>query len=574
MAPKIVDCSIRDGGHLNKWHFSHQCVKAAYFAALKSGVDYFEIGYRAPETISGLGDFGYSRDELLFSLFRVSDKCKLTVMIDSGKAETCSFKICKPENTPLQAVRVAAYPYELAKALQQVEDLYAKGYEVFLNLMAYSEMPDEQMELLKKWTPKDILQAVVFADSFGAFVPSDIPQHVSRLRDAGFERIGFHSHNNLQMAFANTLKAIEEGAAVIDASIYGIGRGAGNLPIEVFVGYMEKIGVPTYNAAPYIDVIERYFLDIFRDLNWGYKIPSLMAGLKNIHPYYVEELFKKKNYTVDEIWNALDLIKEQCPISFSKEKLSTMLESRFYTPLDHERAAQVCQRIGDQVKIIPAKDAFTNGSFSLTGKHQRRKFLIIANGPSIVTCKEQIKKFIQDENCITIGTNFLQSIFSPDYHMFINRKRFLKYISSVSQRSVLLVPSYFGKELVLENFIGSTVFFDLDTVNNSDIPIVNVYKQNMVNLNVAVSAILAAFQMGAAEIFAVGMDGYIDELNRKMVFFYNEDDAPDDKEVASYRYEMLANELDRVNCFLQEKSVPFSIITPTSHRKYYRPLIV
>jgi 4-hydroxy 2-oxovalerate aldolase len=66
MTPKIVDCSIRDGGHLNKWHFSPQCVRASYFAALKAGVDYFEIGYRAPETVSGLGDFGYCRDEFLF----------------------------------------------------------------------------------------------------------------------------------------------------------------------------------------------------------------------------------------------------------------------------------------------------------------------------------------------------------------------------------------------------------------------------------------------------------------------------------------------------------------------------
>lgn len=570
MTPKIVDCSIRDGGHLNKWHFSPQCVKASYFAALKAGVDYFEIGYRAPETVSGLGDFGYCRDEFLFSLFKASDKCKLTVMIDAGKEESSFFKTCTSENTPVRAVRVAAYPYELAKAVQQLEDLHEKGYEVFFNLMAYSELTDERMDFLQKWNSKHILQAVIFADSFGAFIPTDIPKHVKRLRDAGFERIGFHSHNNLQMAFANTLKAIEEGVTVIDASIYGMGRGSGNLPVEVFVGYMEKMGNKAYNAVPYIDVIERYFLDMFKDLNWGYKIQSLMGGIKNVHPYYVDDLFKRKNYTVGEIWNALDLIKEKCPISFSVEKLNEMLENRFYTPLERDRAAEICQSISDHVKIIPAQDAFISGHFSLSGKHHGKKVLVIANGPSIVIGKEQIKAFIQNEQCITIGTNFLQGNFIPDYHIFVSRKRFLKYASSVSKQSTLLVPSFFGKEIVQENFTGNTVFFELQTVTDLNMQAIDGSSQKVVNLNVAISAILAAFQMGAAEIFAVGMDGYIDELNRKMVFFYNEDDVPDDKEVASYRYEMLASELDRVNRFLQDNSVPFSIITPTSHRKYYR----
>lgn len=570
MIPKIVDCSIRDGGHLNKWHFSPQCVKASYFAALKAGVDYFEIGYRAPETVSGLGDFGYCRDEFLFLLFKASDKCKLTVMIDAGKAESSFFKKCTPENTPVRAVRVAAYPYELTKAVQQLEDLHEKGYEVFFNLMAYSELTDERMDFLQKWSNKHILQAVTFADSFGAFLPTDIPQHVKRLRDAGFERIGFHSHNNLQMAFANTLKAIEEGATIIDASIYGMGRGSGNLPVEVFVGYLEKMGNKAYNAVPYIDVIERYFLDMFKDLNWGYKIQSLMGGLKNVHPYYVDDLFKRKNYTVDEIWNAVDLIKEKCPISFSVEKLNEMLDHRFYTPLDRDRAAEICKNIGDQFKIIPSHDAFTCGHFSLSRKHQGKKFLVIANGPSIILGKEQIKEFIQKGQCITIGTNLLQGNFIPDYHMFVSRKRFLKYASSISQQSILLVPSFFGKEIVQENFTGATVSFDLDAVTGPNEPTIHGASQKVVNLNVAISAILAAYQMGAAEIFAVGMDGYIDELNRKMVFFYNEDDVPDDKEVASYRYEMLTSELDRVNRFLQDNSVPFSIITPTSHRKYYR----
>lgn len=572
MGIKILDCTIRDGGHLNKWHFSPLCVKASYFAAVKSGIDFFEIGYRCPSTVTGLGDFGYCSDEFLFSLFTASEKCKLTVMIDAGKSESSFFCECKPEKTPVRAVRVAAYPYELNKAISQLEDLNAKGYTVFLNLMASSELTEAEFDILRRWKTKNILEAVTFADSFGAFIPSDIPQHVRTLRDLGFERIGFHPHNNLQMSFANTLRAIEEGVSFVDASIFGMGRGSGNLPIEVLVGYLEKQGNTSYNTVPYLEVIERFYLGLFNELNWGYKIQSLMGGLKNIHPYYIDDLFKRRTYTVDEIWNALDIVKEKCPISYSVDKLNQALESRFYTPLTTEKVEDVCKGIGDQLKIIPAADAFKMEKLEVANRHRGSKFLIIANGPSIIEHKEKIVEFIKDENCITIGINYLQGNFIPDYHMFVSRKRFLKYAQYVHRDSTLLVPSFFGKEIITENSAAGCVYFDLETVDTDSAPPIVGAQQNLVNLNVAASAILMAYQMGASEIFAVGMDGYANEKNKQMVYFYNENDVPDDKEVASLRYEKLADELERVNHFLQDKSVPFSIITSTSHKKYYRNL--
>lgn len=573
MTLKILDCTIRDGGHLNKWHFSHACVKASYFAALKSGIDYFEIGYRCPQTVTGLGEFGYCTDQFLFSLFNASEKCKLTVMIDAGKSDTSLFGPCTPERTPVKAVRVAAYPYELAKAFELLEDLKEKGYEVFLNLMASSELTAEHLDQLRNWRGRNMLEAATFADSFGSFIPSDIPGHVATLRGLGFSSIGFHPHNNLQMAFANTLRAIEEGVSVVDASIFGMGRGSGNLPIEVLVGYLEKQGGSNYNTVPYLDVIERFYLDLFSELNWGYKIQSLMGGLKNIHPYYIDDLFRRKNYTVDEIWNALDIVKESCPISFSVEKLNRALEGRFFTPLTPEKAQSACAGIAEQLQIVPATDAFNVKRLELAGRHRGRKVVVLANGPSIEKHREGIAKLVRDENAITIGLNFLPKSFVPDYHLFVSRKRFLKYAPFVNPRSTLVVPSFFGRELVEENYTGECVFFNLGSVEDAGAAPLQGEDQRLVHLNVAVSAILLAYQMGASEICAVGMDGYIDEMDRSMVYFYNEDDVPDDKDVASLRYEMLAEELDRVNRFLQEESVPFSIITPTSHKKYYRCLL-
>jgi 4-hydroxy 2-oxovalerate aldolase len=569
---KILDCTIRDGGHLNGWRFEPACVRAAYDAARTSGIDYFEAGYRNPGGRAELGPFATCPDELLFEVLRPSDDCRLAVMTDAGRGGAELFADCLPELTPVRAVRVAAYPYELAKAAATVEALHGKGYEVFLNLMAASELGEAEYSFLRAWQAKEVLAAVTFADSFGSFIPKDVAAIMGRLRAQGFERVGFHAHNSLQMAFANTLRAIEEGAALVDASIYGMGRGSGNVPVEILVGYLEKSGAAGYNTVPYLDVIERWFLRLFREVGWGYSVESLLGGLANIHPYYVETLFKKKVYTLEEMWNALMLIKERCPVSFSAAKLDETLGARFYTPLTPEVAERAYRDVADELQVIPAADAAPAGDFALRGAHSGRTFLVVATGPSIVKQREEILAFVRREDAVVVGVNNLSGLYEPDYHCFVSRKRFQQYARSVSPKSLLLVPSFFGSAFVEREHAGAYRFFDLVAPAGAGREPVEGTTLSCQALNVAVAAILLSWLMGAGRICAVGMDGYADELDRNLVHFYDELNRIEEKEVANLRYETLVRELERAHGFLQARGCPFSILTPTSHRTYYRPL--
>ena len=314
---KLLDCTIRDGGHLNGWNFSEECVRASYYAAVKAGMDYFEIGYRFQNPKPEWGKFATCEDNFLLNLFTPNEKCKISIMIDAGKCELDRFQDCKPELTPISLVRVATYPTKLDIAFKLCEGLKKKGYNVFLNFMAISEYKEEHYEMIKNWQHKDILESVCFADSFGSFLPDDITKYHEKLKSLGFKNISFHSHNNLQLAFANSIQAMHEGFYCVDASIYGMGRGSGNLPAEIITGYLNKSGNDKYNPVAYIDVIERFYLSLSQETPWGYKIQSLIGGLKNIHPYYVKGLFDKKSYTINEIWTAADLIKKHAPISFN-----------------------------------------------------------------------------------------------------------------------------------------------------------------------------------------------------------------------------------------------------------------
>lgn len=138
-------------------------------------------------------------------------------------------------------------------------------------------------ERLKNWKNKDILTSIYFADSFGAFMPVDVERIYKKLQDCGFENISFHAHNNLQLAFANTIKAIELGAYSVDATVFGMGRGGGNLPIELLLKYLGK------DYSHYLELIRKYYIDLYNKYGWGYSYDALVGGLANIHPSKVSQ---------------------------------------------------------------------------------------------------------------------------------------------------------------------------------------------------------------------------------------------------------------------------------------------
>ena len=542
---KLLDCTIRDGGHLNGWNFTKECVKASYYAAVKAGTDIFELGYRFENPKPEWGEFARCDDDFLMSFLEKNDKCKISVMIDAGKCSPDNFQNCTPSKTLIDIVRVATYPQKLDIAFELAESLKLKGYEVIMNFMAISEYKEEHFDKIKNWKNKNVLTAVCFADSFGAFIPKDVKYYGDKLRSLGFKNICFHSHNNLQLAFANSLKAIEDGFYCIDASIYGMGRGSGNLPAEIITGYLNKSGEKKYSPVAYIDVIERFYLEHSKKTPWGYRIQSLIGGLNNIHPYYVNELFDKKCFTINEIWTAAGLIKQYAPISFNTDELNAVLSDKFVNYDDI--------KIKDKVHILPEKDAFIQGNIEFKNIHKGRSFLIIANGISFNE-NNNIEQLIKEKNCVVIGTDFLNEQYKPDYHCFINRKRFLEYITTVDENSTLLIPSYFGKEIVKENTKNKVMYFDTELKESVETLFDNdkhIYKI----LNVVISAIYIAYQMGAKEIFITEIDDNASqELND------NEDKTYNNNVENIKTYKEFCDNLERVKTFLNKKSIPFSIV--------------
>ena len=290
---KLVDCTIRDGGLMNNHYFTDEFVREVYRALSQSGIDYMEIGYRSSRELCPPKDFGawkYCDDEKIKEITDgIESKMKLSIMIDSHRVKEQQF--ASVDKSPIRMIRVATYVKDMDKAIEMVNRCHDLGYETTVNIMAISkEIEPDTIEALDQLAkcPVDVVYVV---DSFGAMYCEQIEYLVKLFRKHLPENkeIGMHCHNNMQLAFSNTIEGIIHNANYLDASLYGIGRGPGNCPLELLVSFLKN---PKFKLTPILRVIEEQMLPMQKDIEWGYLIPYMITGMLNEHPRAAIEMRK------------------------------------------------------------------------------------------------------------------------------------------------------------------------------------------------------------------------------------------------------------------------------------------
>jgi len=297
---KVLDCTIRDGGLMNNHDFDHRFVRAVYKAVSEAGIDYMEIGYRNSKELFSPKEYGQWKfcddDEIRKVIDGIESRTKISIMVDVGRV---NIEDVKPASeSPVQMIRVAAYVKDIDKAIFMVNHFAAKGYETTINIMAISK--DQGVELdeaLHQIENESKANVVYIVDSFGYLYQETTEILVKRFKAILKTReVGFHGHNHQQLAFGNTIEAIIHNANYMDATIYGIGRAAGNCPLELLVGFLKN---PKFDIRPILDVISSEFIPLSKKIEWGYVIPYAIAGMMNEHPKAAMALRnsdKKENY--------------------------------------------------------------------------------------------------------------------------------------------------------------------------------------------------------------------------------------------------------------------------------------
>lgn len=283
---KVLDCTIRDGGLINDHQFDDKFVRAVFQAVSLAGIDYCELGYRLSKKMYSPDKFGKwkfcDEDVLRKVIDGIETKTKISTMVDVGRVEPA--EVPDKKDSIVDMVRVACYIKEVDKAIDLVNRFADKGYETTVNIMAVSTALQPDLEEALAQLAETAVKAVYIVDSFGALFSEQI-HFLTKLYGKYLwpkkKEVGIHCHNNQQLGFANTIEAIRKGANFLDGTIYGIGRAAGNCPLELLLAFLKN---PKFRLDPILEVIEKEFLPLQEKIEWGYLIPYMVTGVLNQHP--------------------------------------------------------------------------------------------------------------------------------------------------------------------------------------------------------------------------------------------------------------------------------------------------
>jgi 4-hydroxy 2-oxovalerate aldolase len=282
---KVLDCTIRDGGLINDHDFDLRFVREVYKAVSEAGVDYMEIGYKNSKELFSAEKFGlwkFCEDDVIKrAIDGIESKTRIATMVDVGRVNPDDVK--PASESPVAMMRVATYVKEIDKAIYLVNHFADKGYETTINIMAISKDRGPELdEALQQIEEESQANVVYIVDSFGALYQEPIEELVKRCKKyLKTKEVGFHGHNNQQLAFSNTIEAIIHNANYLDATVYGIGRAAGNCPLELLLGFLNN---PKFDIRPVLDLIANEFIPLREKIEWGYIIPHAIAGMLNEHP--------------------------------------------------------------------------------------------------------------------------------------------------------------------------------------------------------------------------------------------------------------------------------------------------
>ncbi len=306
---QVLDATLRDGGLCNNFEFTDEFVVDLYKMNVKCGVDYMEFGYRASKNMFNESDFGkwkFCNEKDIRAI--VGDNpsdMKIAVMADVGRCDYKTDFIPKSESV-IDMVRVACYIHQIPAAIEMIEWFHDLGYETTCNIMAISQANSDQVDQALKMLAESHVDVIYLVDSYGSLYPenaSELAKTYLAAVEGTDKKIGFHAHNNQNLAFANTIETMSYGVSFLDATVQGMGRGAGNCAMELLLGFLKN---PKYNIYGLLHFVEKHMIPLKEQgVVWGYDLQYLFTGLFNRHPREAMDFTAAKRNDYSEFYKTL-----------------------------------------------------------------------------------------------------------------------------------------------------------------------------------------------------------------------------------------------------------------------------
>jgi len=298
---KLLDCTIRDGGYYNNWDFNKDLI-TEYSVLMESlPIDYIEVGYRSIALEGYLGKYYYCPVYVLKELKSLMPSKKLVIILNEKDIRVEDLEeLLMPIKPFITMVRMAVDPKNFERAIILAKAVKAIGFEVAFNVMYMSDWKNDSSFLNLLDELDETLDFFYMVDSFGGILPDDVKQIIKLVQSKTEIPLGFHGHDNLSLGLINSITAMEQGCEIIDSTITGMGRGAGNLRTELLLTYLESQSKIKINFNELGKIVSK-FEELKIDYGWGTNLPYMFSGANSLPQKDVMKLIALNRYSAGTI---------------------------------------------------------------------------------------------------------------------------------------------------------------------------------------------------------------------------------------------------------------------------------
>lgn len=412
----LLDCTLRDGGYINDWEFGHDNIVNIFERVVASNVDVIEIGF-----LDDRRDFDINRSimpdtDSVDKIYGSLDRKDVMVvgMIDFGTCDISNIKPC--EDSYIDGIRVIFKKPKMHAAMDFCRELKELGYKVFSQLVSVTAYSDDDLKEVTALANQIKPYALSMVDTYGLLNPVEL-KHIMDVIDANMDPeiiLGFHAHNNFQLGYVNATTALDYDSdrdILVDGTLYGMGKSAGNAPLELVGMYMNEHYGKDYVITEMQEAITTSVMDFQKRSPWGYQLFYYIAASNRVHPDYVSYLMNKRTLSI----TAINEILKRIPDEQKLEKNMKLVESLY---MDYQK--NECDDSTDIEK--------------LRSELKSRKILMIGPGISIKRNRDKINEYLRDNNPLIVSINYIPKDYHPDYMFVTNNTRYLQSATRLHEK--------------------------------------------------------------------------------------------------------------------------------------------
>lgn len=488
MNVNLLDCTLRDGGYVNNWDFGASTIACIFDRLVSSKVDIIEIGFLDDRTEYNQNRTIQPTVECFERVFENTDKNSSTVvvMIDYG---TCALEnISIYSGKLIDGIRLIFKKPDMKKAAGFGRRIKEKGYKLLLQLVSITDYSDrdiiELCDIMNEVKPS----AVSIVDTYGLMHKDEMLHYYYMLnRNLSADiTIGYHSHNNFQLAYANTVEIIKktkERNIIVDGTIYGMGKGAGNAPLELLALYLNENHGCQYDISQMLEILDVNISRIYEKKYWGYSMQFFLSASNDCHPSYISYLLDKRTLSVKALNQIVQNILPEFKLLYNQDYIEELY-------ITYQKAISV-QEVGVNELVSALKD---------------KDILLIGPGKTILEKRETVTRFISTKKPTVIAVNCMPGEYTLDYVFLSNSKRYSMLYRQITERDIKIIATS-NISTVSEPFeylINYEQFLDEDTdIEDSGLAMILNFLIGVVPRNV----------------FMAGFDGYAEKASDN---FYEE----------------------------------------------------